>query len=393
VSRVRERLLGMTRVREPVTRLLRRLVFSPRSPLYSRALVGLNLPRDFVEDAYVYLHADVQQSLMTGSQHFLLYGKREGRNYFQRVCDVPILMNPLSGVNLNRYQAENLLPSDASPLSHYLLAGQPRGPWTVEKIAKQESATAEGLPHSVIHFHCFHVDLLDEFLAAANAVISLPTNELVVTFSDHNAGKYIKARASQTGTDFRAVEVPNRGRNFGALRELIYSTDFKHVDLWGHFHSKSSPHLDSSFTERWRTFIYSSLLDSGPDRIGYQDILLQLTKDPKLSIAFPDDPHEFGWGENYKMGAAIGKEMGFGVSPAAPKFPVGGMFVAKRALLEGLYEGASRFTAGADEPLAQDGTVWHAFERLLGVVPEHLGMRAAVNRGQAGQYFWLRDTH
>jgi lipopolysaccharide biosynthesis protein len=80
--------------------------------------------------------------------------------------------------------------------------------------------------------------------------------------------------------------------------------------------------------------------------------------------------------------------MGLKIELAVPKFPVGGMFVAKRELLELLFAGASDSTALAREPLASHGTVWHAFERLLGVIPEHLGMRFAVNRGFDDGYVW-----
>ena len=371
---------------------LGRLVSSPRSPLYSQTLVSALLPRDFHEKAYSYLHADVRASRMSSAQHFLLYGRGEGRNYFQRYFDVPILVNPISGLHLNRYHAENSLPRSTSPLSHFLLAERPQGPWSLDKVARRGTEANEFYPQSVIHFHCHHFELLDEFLSFVHPAAVGKTTQLVVTFSDQNLADGLASRLSEVDLSWRTLRVANLGRNFGALSTLLGTKELEHIDIWAHFHSKKSPHLSLTLSQNWRLFIYSSLLGPSPDGIGYRDIVSQLGREPDLAIVFPDDPHEFGWGKNFETSLAIARRMSLEIGMRALKFPVGGMFVTKREFVEPLFAAASSFTSQLGEPLPKDGSAWHAFERLLGHVPEEIGMRVAVNRGFDDDYVWLRDS-
>jgi len=370
---------------------VKRLVFSPRSPLYSQTLVDALLPSDFIDKAYIYLHADVRQSAMTGAQHFLMFGRKEGRNWCQKFSDTSILVNPISGVHLNRYHTENFLPATSSPLSHYVLAGRPPGDWDLAKVRKHGNDVVESLPVTAVHFHCHYLDLLDEFLSYAISVLGAETNRFVVTFSDQNLAAPLEHRLSNLAFDYTLFSVPNWGRNFGALQTLLSSEHFREINIWAHFHSKNSAHLAPDLVQTWRRFIYSSLLGPGPAGIGYQDIAIELDREHDLAIAFPDDPHEFGWGKNFAQARAIAREMSVELSDQAPKFPVGGMFVAKRDFLERLFAAAAALTSEVGEPLDADGTPWHAFERLLGAIPGHIGMRVSVNRGFDNDYVWLRD--
>jgi len=370
---------------------VKRLFFSPRSPLYSQTLVDALLPSDFIDNAYRYLHADVRQSAMTGAQHFLLFGRKEGRNWCQKFSDTSILVNPLSGVHLNHYQAKNSLPETTSPLSHYLRAGRPPGPWDLAKVRKHGHDVAKTGPVTAVHFHCHYLELLDEFLSYAISILALETNRFVVTFSDQNLAAPLEDRLLSLPFDYTLLFVPNLGRNFGALQTLLSAEHFREINIWAHFHSKNSAHLAPALVQSWRTFIYSSLLGPGPTGIGYQDIVIELDREHDLAIAFPDDPHEFGWGKNFAHARAIAIHMSVELSDLAPKFPVGGMFVAKRDFLEQLFAAAAPLTSEVGEPLDADGTPWHAFERLLGVIPSHIGMRISMNRGFDDDYVWLRD--
>ena len=369
-----------------------RIFSSPRSPFYNPRILERFLPQDFNDDAYVYLHADVRHSSMTGSQHFILYGSAERRNYCQVISETPVLMNPIVGVNLMRYHTERELSESDSPLSHYLLAGEPTGPWTERVIRPNSSSEVSENYPAVLHFHCFYPYLLTEFLEFAEETIAAPNTMCVVSYSDLNFGPQVSEILDEVPGDHRAVRVSNKGRNFGALAELLELDEYAKFDVWAHFHSKKSEHLSGTLVREWRQFIYRSLLGNSGDGAAFEDILEEFFRLQDLGIVYPDDPHEFGWGENFKIGQEIAESMGFDIDENPPKFPVGGMFVARRSFLRALFDGAKPFTEAVTEPFPYDGTAWHAFERLLGVAPSHLGFQTAVIRGKAEEYTWLRSS-
>ena len=371
---------------------LLRIIASPRSPFYRPSVVKLLLPRDFNEDAYTYLHADVRDSSMTASQHYLLHGYAERRNYCQVFSETPLLVNPIAGLNLTAYHVAQRLSEDDSPLSHYLLAGEPTGPWTAPVIRADSSSEVSGICHAVVHFHCFHLELLAEFLEFAQDIIAASTKTLVISYSDPIIGRQISRSLHEIPDNFRVVRVNNHGRNFGALAQLLELDEFAQFDVWAHFHSKLSQHLPGPLVREWRKFIYRSLLGNAPGKASFDDILGEFFRLQDLGIVYPDDPHEFGWGENLGIGQQMARAMGFDFDKSPPKFPVGGMFVARRSFLTELFNGVAPFTNPVTEPLPHDGTPWHAFERLLGVAPPHLGFRAAGVRADAEQYTWLRSS-
>lgn len=369
-----------------------RAVASPRSPFHHPSIVKLLLPRDFNEGAYLYLHADVQGSSMRGSQHFLLHGRGEGRNYCQVFSETPLLVNPIAGLNLTAYHVAQGLADRDSPLSHFLLAGKPTGSWTVPMIRRSRARAVTINSQAVVHFHCFHSELLDEFLAFAQKTVAKGTNKLVVTHSDPSISGQIARTLDKVAGEHKVVLVENRGRNFGALKELLDSAGFADCDVWAHFHSKLSQHLPVALVREWRQFLYRSMFGDGSDRAGFDDIASELLKHEDLGIVYPDDPHEFGWGDNTEIGRQMARAMGFELDESPPKFPVGAMFMARRSFLTELLNGAAPFTNAVAEPFPNDGTAWHAFERLLGVAPAHLGFRAATVRGAADKYTWLRSS-
>lgn len=348
------------------------------------------LPSDFDEAVYELLHEDVAKSKMSGGLHYLLYGKAEGRRYLQASHDNEILINPLPGVHLSAFKESLGLPPQTSPLGEYLARGGPTGPWNLFGIKKKPASNLVIRPFSVIHFHCYYPELLDEFLNFGEPFFRRPSTSLVVTYSVENAKPLISQTLNKRKIAFRLIRVHNQGRNLGALKHLLTLPEFADVQIWGHFHSKKSAHLSSQDAECWRRFIYTSLLRNGKGAVDYDDILAAIQRDPDLAIVFPDDPNEYGWGENLKIATQLAAKEGIDIGVNEPKFPVGAMFIARRLFLTRVLHLVDGNQAKSREPLPLDGSAWHAIERLLGALPSHLGMTFAVNRGNADGYVWRK---
>ena len=109
-------------------------------------------------------------------------------------------------------------------------------------------------------------------------------------------------------------------------------------------------------------------------------ILSRFATDPTIGIVYPDDPIIVKWLENYPKGKALLERVGLPVPEEQRffNFPVGSMFWARTAALKPLFELGLGWDDYPEEPVPQDGTILHAMERLLGVIPGLCGYRTLV---------------
>ena len=109
-------------------------------------------------------------------------------------------------------------------------------------------------------------------------------------------------------------------------------------------------------------------------------IIQRLSRDETIGLVFPDDPHILGWGRNLPYAASLAQRLG--ISELLPKttfnFPVGSMFWARTAALRPLFELDLSWDDYPEEPVAYDGSVLHAIERILPFVAESSSFRSAV---------------
>ena len=353
---------------------------------------GRRLPPDFEERIYTALHKDVAKSKMSGELHYLLYGKKEGRQYLQNLDDQRILVNPVPGIHLDAFRRSLGLPQHSSPLSEYFSRGKPTGLWDLAEIKKSPFSRTIIQPFSVIHFHCHYSELLEEFLSFAEPFLRRSSTSFVVTYSAEPTREAITRTLEEWELEARLITVPNQGRNLGALQHILALPEFAEVEIWSHFHSKKSAHLSTQEAHYWRRFIYTSLLRNTERDVDYDDILASMQLDPDLAIVFPDDPHEYGWGENLDTAAKLALKEGIEIGAEIPRFPVGAMFVARRSYLTRVLQLADERHEQDMEPLPLDGTQWHALERLLGALPAHFGWTFAVNRGDVDGYAWGKES-
>ena len=96
-------------------------------------------------------------------------------------------------------------------------------------------------------------------------------------------------------------------------------------------------------------------------------------------MIFPDDPHLSDWDHNREIAEHLAKRMGL-ADPLPPflNFPIGAMFWARPQALEPLLALGLNWSDYPDEPLAIDGTILHAIERLLPFAARHAGYRYAT---------------
>ncbi len=224
---------------------------------------------------------------------------------------------------------------------------------------------------AALHLHLHYPELAAGFLEALEAGKSVV--DLFVTTT--SAEKRIEVAYALKNWKGGSVEVrltPNRGRDLGPfLTEMGRIARSDAYDVVGHMHGKRSLSNDPAMGDRWRAYLSRILLGGDAGTAG---VLAPFEDDPALGLLFAEDRHVVGWTQNRPAAEALAARMTpTPVLPEWPVFPLGSMFWARPAALEPLF--ALGLAAGdfPPEPLAEDGTMLHAIERLLPAVCESVG--------------------
>ena len=297
-------------------------------------------------------------------------------DYLKRWNSKLPLRNPCPGFNLYLY-ADNLKLEDEKidPLSHYLLAGKPKGKWS-EALISPDTNTPNLLPRQIkscIHFHVFYPELFEYFLeriktnqSTFDLLISVPSleikNLLIPLLTNYNFSYHIKI-------------VTNQGRDIAPFL-TTFGEKLQTYDVIGHFHTKKSLVVNNTMViDAWVKFLCENLL-GGKFPMADQ-ILYHFENDNQLGIVYADDPHILGWGLNKPFADELAEKLNLGSLPEEEyfSFPVGTMFWARPAALEPLFALKFDLNDYPQEPLPYDGSTLHAIERLLPKIVEKKGFK------------------
>ena len=277
-----------------------------------------------------------------------------------------------------------LQKTDASnktdPFVEFLRNGLPEGQWRQEVIqndAEQKNIFNVDL-RVALHLHVFYPDQLTGIVERLNLNNSTP--DLFLSVSSREAASRARAALSRYGGRIVQVEVtPNRGRDIGPLLTQFGRALCTSYDVIGHLHTKSSARfVVPSVVEPWKTFLLENLLGGELGGTMLDSILSSMASNPAVGIVFPDDPNVLSWTGNRAYAEKLGSRMGCGKLPEHFNFPVGSMFWVRSPVLLKFVELNLQWSDYPSEPLPLDGTMLHAIERLLGIVPAVMGMACAV---------------
>jgi glycosyltransferase involved in cell wall biosynthesis len=272
-----------------------------------------------------------------------------------------------------------------NPLTHWLRAGRPHGRWARQVLSPLDTLPRASAPLRVaLHAHFYYV------LSARDLAVRLVSNAtrcdlFLSTDTDTKAAQLRAAFARHNG----AVEIrvmPNRGRDIGPfLTGFAREISSGGYDVFGHVHGKQSLGVDADMGNSWREFLWDNLIGRA-----YQMLDLAaaaFATKPGLGLLMAEDPHLVGWDENRGIAEALATRMGI----ATPlddffDFPLGTMFWARPSALRPLLTLGLTWEDYPPEPLADDGTLLHALERLVPYAARHSGLDVAGIR--APQTTW-----
>jgi lipopolysaccharide biosynthesis protein len=291
---------------------------------------------------------------------------------------------PEPGFNPHLYHAAAMGRCDGTaardPYADFIDRGRPEGPWMLPVLGSAfdgAPSLAATQQRSALHVHAYYVDMFPRILSHLSANMIRP--DLFVTVTDEAASAEAELLLAAYDGPSRVCLVPNAGRDIGPLLSSIGDALIDNYDIVGHVHTKKSVALSNDrIVEAWTRFLLENVL-GGPSAGATMDRIIQaFAADPKLGIVFPSDPYVMNWTRNRPHAEGLAARLGVGPLPTYFDFPVGTMFWMRTQALRPFVELRLKLGDYPVEPVAQDGTILHALERLFGVVPVLQGYRAAV---------------
>jgi lipopolysaccharide biosynthesis protein len=213
-----------------------------------------------------------------------------------------------------------------------------------------------------VHGHFHYPDLLADLVRRIRC--NRTTVDLILTTHAEGLEAVTDTLSSLSVERARVEVVPNRGRNVGPFLTGAARAALSDYDLVVHVHGKRSAWAKSAIGERWRTFLWESLI--GGEVAMLDTVVSAFEADDRLGVVFPEDPYLLDWARNRPLAETLAARMG--VTDPLPnhfEFPVGTMFCARPAALRPLFDLELGWGDYPVEPVGIDGTLLHAIERLI----------------------------
>ena len=220
-----------------------------------------------------------------------------------------------------------------------------------------------------VHVHCYYLDV---FYPMVKRLLSLPAgfNLFISTNTDEKKAKIIEILSEEIPKtfklDFKVEVFPNQGRDVAPMI-VGFREEIQKCDVVLHIHTKKSAHRED-LGEIWLDHCLDSLFR---DSYYVRSILNLFDSDKSLGIVAPTDIEELKifkqWGANRRSMKRF--LLDIDLNPNFSKweldFPVGTMFWFRPEAINQLFGEKIDFEYFPKEPIAVDGTVAHAIERLI----------------------------
>ena len=286
---------------------------------------------------------------------------------------------PFPGFNPGVYRQEVRLMKQIDPTLHFLRRGSPPGPWLREPVETSSRQKGSAIK-CALHIHVFYADVLLDIMRRLETNRSRP--DLYLTVSPGVDKTRIRDSVSRyTGRVHFVWLERNIGRDIGAFFISLPKEFFIEFDVIGHVHTKKSiDYNDRETGDVWYRFMADNLIGSILKWRSLDFVLSAFEEDSEIGIIYPDDPNSLGWNDNYDEARALFPELTLPKPGDVFDFPVGCFFFARPTAISEILALGLNDSDMPTEPLPYDGTVLHALERLVGLVPKAAGLSSkAIN--------------
>ncbi len=320
---------------QPAVGMAKRMVDEKRCPMFKR--------RSFMQDYDVILNESC------GQEAFELYRYLDEKTAF----DMDLLWDNLLRVENQADLKKNLqwnyvLPSDYA----------------------EEEAVAEGKRIAL----CMHIHFADLIRDCARYAASMPPGtDFYITTNTEEKKREIEAVFGKLPTgklDCRVV--PNRGRDVGPFL-VEFREHLLDYDLICHAHDKKAGQVRPGSVGL--SFAYKCFENVLASPAYVKNVLRVFEKNPRAGLLTPPPPFHadyyftlgLEWGMNFEATKKLAEELGSHCSireDREPVAPLGSYFWARAEALKPLFSRKWTYEDFPEEPVADDGTILHAIERI-----------------------------
>ncbi len=233
----------------------------------------------------------------------------------------------------------------------------------------------------------FHISYLEKIDLIKPYICELPesVDVIITTKPKKNCAEISGIFEQLLGNRLRVLEAKDPGRDLSALL-VTASAYLKEYDYIGYCHDKRS-HEGEYITvgKTFQELIVENIIGSGAyvENIisfldEHTDIGLLCPPHPCFSY-FTDGIQNLGWCTDFDVTNALAKRLRLNANLSVDKMPLalGTSFWCRREALEPLFNYPWTFDDFPKEPLATDGTLNHALERIFPFVAQHQGYLTA----------------
>nr|WP_255698738.1 rhamnan synthesis F family protein [Yoonia sp. I 8.24] len=267
------------------------------------------------------------------------------------------------------------------PYTKFLQLDCPEGAWQFPVITGGNAQPVKGGLTDLkvaLHVHAYYIDQLPDILARLSINQHQP-DLFVSTRSEADAMHAGETLANYAGQVIEITTFPNVGRDIGPMLTGFGPQLIRDYDVIGHVHTKRSLFSkNDTWVANWVELAFSNMLGGTPAGPMIDRVLMAMAADAQVGMVYPEDPHIPGWGKNADAAKEIAAKLNCGPLPDAFNFPVGTMFWARSGALGPFVELGLSWSDYPAEPIANDGTMLHALERLFGAVPTQMGWKTQV---------------
>ncbi|GJD96647.1 rhamnan synthesis F family protein [Methylobacterium iners] len=276
----------------------------------------------------------------------------------------PFFRRPTAGFHPQVYaaaHADECLKEGRNPYVHWRQNGQLHGAWSREVLVPSAKPSATRL-RLALHAHFHYLDHAWDL--AYRLSLNSSSVDLYITTDIQSKAKELDLVFRSHRGDVRIIVLPNRGRDIAPFIHVLSELEGHNYELVGHVHGKKSSTTDEVMGAEWCRFLFENLIGGATPAM--DAIANALESRPNVGLIMAEDPHIVGWNKNKSIAADLASAMGIApVNVELPDFfdfPLGTMFWARPSAINRLTSVALDYPV---EPVADDGTILHALERLI----------------------------
>lgn len=303
--------------------------------------------------------------------------------------------NPYPNFDSAYYQSEvmDLRKDYDIPLLHYVKIGRDLGVRTSRTnthVFTKNSPEIVNTPRVLVHAHMYYPEIIKEFLHGFHN-FPKTVKFVITTCTSGNAGM-IRSALITAGLDDRAdVEVvTNQGRDILPFLKVLAMYKDK-ADFVLHVHSKVSPHI--SWGEAWRHYLIEMTM--GSTELVQSAIATLSNPDSNVGCLFPENYHKIKvfLNEDHNSGMLQNLVQQYGLTQTLQDriFPASSFAWYRISALEPLLEFGYTDNDFDTEDGQVDGTLAHAFERLLPMIVRGQGFSVDYYTAQQRPHLKLDD--